>query len=112
MFFIDTCYSGGVMGSVRSSGFVNDLASAENGAVVFTASSAGQLPQENDSWGNGAFTKSVVEGLFGKADAFNSGFVTVKGLGLLCRWSRKKFDSSLPQRPYANQDKACAGKVM
>lgn len=80
VFFIDTCYSGGVMGNVRTSGFVNDLASAENGAVVFTASSAGQLSQENDSWGNGAFTKSVVEGLSGKADAFNSGAVTVKGL--------------------------------
>ncbi len=80
VFFIDTCYSGGVMGNVRTSGFVNDLASAENGAVVFTASSAGQLSQENDSWGNGAFTKSVVEGLFGKADAYNSGVVTVKGL--------------------------------
>lgn len=80
VFFIDTCYSGGVMGNVRTSGFVNDLASAENGAVVFTASSAGQLSQENSSWGNGAFTKSVVEGLNGKADAFNSGAVTVKGL--------------------------------
>ncbi len=80
VFFIDTCYSGGVMGNVRTSGFVNDLASAENGAVVFTASSAGQLSQENPSWGNGAFTKSVVEGLNGKADAFNSGAVTVKGL--------------------------------
>lgn len=80
VFFIDTCYSGGVMGNVRTAGFVNDLASAENGAVVFTASSAGQLSQENSAWGNGAFTKSVVEGLNGKADAFNSGAVTVKGL--------------------------------
>lgn len=80
VFFIDTCYSGGALGNVRTTGFVNDLASAENGAVVFTASSAGQLSQENSSWGNGAFTKSVVEGLNGKADAFNSGVVTVKGL--------------------------------
>lgn len=80
VFFIDTCYSGGVMGNVRTSGFLNDLASAENGAVVFTASSAGQLSQENSAWGNGAFTKSVVEGLNGKADAFNSGVVTAKGL--------------------------------
>lgn len=80
VFFIDTCYSGGVMGNVRTSGFVNDLASAENGAVVFTASSAGQLSQENSSWGNGAFTKSVVEGLSGSADFRKSGFITAKGL--------------------------------
>lgn len=80
VFFIDTCYSGGVMGNVRTSGFVNDLASAENGAVVFTASSAGQLSQENSAWGNGAFTKSVVEGLNGSADFRKSGFITAKGL--------------------------------
>ncbi|MEI7842061.1 MAG: caspase family protein [Gallionellaceae bacterium] len=80
VFFIDTCYSGGVMGNVRTSGFVNDLASAENGAVVFTASSAGQLSQENSAWGNGAFTKSVVEGLSGSADFRKSGFITAKGL--------------------------------
>jgi hypothetical protein len=80
VFFIDTCYSGGAMGNVRTSGFVNDLASAENGAVVFTASSAGQLSQENSAWGNGAFTKSVVEGLNGSADFRKSGFITAKGL--------------------------------
>ena len=68
------------MGGVRTSGFVNDLASAENGAVVFTASSAGQLSQENESWGNGAFTKSVVEGLSGSADFRKSGLITAKGL--------------------------------
>jgi WD40 repeat protein len=80
VFFIDTCYSGGALGSVRTAGFVNDLASAENGAVVFTASSAGQESQENESWGNGAFTKSVVEGLNGSADFRKSGFITAKGL--------------------------------
>lgn len=80
VFFIDTCYSGGVMGNVRTSGFVNDLASAENGAVVFTASSSGQESLENSTWGNGAFTKSVVEGISGKADPYNDGYVSVKSL--------------------------------
>lgn len=80
VFFVDTCYSGSVLGSVRTSGFINDLASAENGAVVFAASSAGQSSQENAIWGNGAFTKSVVEGLNGKADFRKNGLITAKGL--------------------------------
>lgn len=80
VFFVDTCYSGSVLGTVRTSGFINDLASAENGAIVFAASSAGQLSQENASWGNGAFTKSVVEGLNGKADFRKNGLITAKGL--------------------------------
>ncbi|MDD5059282.1 MAG: SUMF1/EgtB/PvdO family nonheme iron enzyme [Sideroxydans sp.] len=80
VFFVDTCFSGSVLGTVRTSGFINDMASAENGAVVFAASSAGQLSQENESWGNGAFTKSVVEGLSGKADFRKKGLITAKGL--------------------------------
>lgn len=80
VFFVDTCYSGSALGTVRTSGFINDLASAENGAIVFAASTAGQLSQENASWGNGAFTKSVVEGLNGKADFRKNGLITAKGL--------------------------------
>lgn len=80
IFFVDTCFSGSVLGTVRTSGFINELASAENGAVVFAASTAGQESQENASWGNGAFTKSVVEGLNGKADFRKNGLITAKGL--------------------------------
>lgn len=80
VFFVDTCYSGSVLGAARTSGFINDMASAENGAVVFAAASAGQVSQENVLWGNGAFTKSVVEGLKGRADFRNTGLITAKGL--------------------------------
>lgn len=80
VFFVDTCHSGGVLGSVKTDGFVNELGSAENGAVVFAASTAGQLSQEDPNWGNGAFTKSVVEGLSGKADLRKNGLITAKGL--------------------------------
>jgi len=80
VFFVDTCYAGNVLGAVVTSGLINELASAENGAVVFAASTAGQLSQENASWGNGAFTKSVVEGLNGMADFRKNGMITAKGL--------------------------------
>ncbi len=47
--FIDTCHSGNLMGKIKrrglvvsSDGGVNDLASAENGAVVFSS-----LPRKN-----------------------------------------------------------------
>lgn len=49
----DTCYSGHVLGTVRTSGLINELASAENGAVVFAPGEAlrfanrctGEIPQ-------------------------------------------------------------------
>jgi len=70
LFFIDTCHSGNVMGS----GFVdvdrvsNDLSSSENGVVVIAAATGKQLAWENKKWGNGAFTKVLLEGLVGNAD--------------------------------------------
>ena len=87
VFFIDTCHSGNALGTARTrsigndiNAFVNELASAENGVVVFTASTGRQLSQENSAWGNGAFTKAVVEGLNGKADFQKTGKITHKGL--------------------------------
>lgn len=87
VFFVDTCHSGNALGTARTrsmtsqvDAFINELASAENGVVVFTAATGKQLSQENDAWGNGAFTKAVVEGISGKADFGNTGRVTHKGL--------------------------------
>lgn len=86
LFFVDTCHSGNALGTAKTRGvtdvnaFVNELASAENGVVVFTASTGRQLSQESPDWGNGAFTKAVVEGLSGKADFQKNGKITHKGL--------------------------------
>ena len=70
--FIDTCHAGNVMGARGAptdiTGVVNELASAENGAVVFASSTGKQYSFEDPNWGNGAFTKAVVEGIEGKAD--------------------------------------------
>ena len=79
LFFIDTCHSGNVLGSQRRAilddlnGVVNELASAENGAVVFAASTGKQYSLEKMEWNNGAFTLAVVESLGGRADYDKSG---------------------------------------
>ena len=81
-FFIDTCHSGNVTGGRKSfpnpdvSAVINDMASADSGIIVFSASTGRQEALESPAWGNGAFTKSVVEGLTGKADQKRSGRVT------------------------------------
>jgi WD40 repeat protein len=86
--FIDACHSGNLMGKTKrrglvvSSAVVNELASAENGAVVFSSSTGRQYSQENPEWGNGAFTKGLVEGISGKADYKGTGRITVNMLDL------------------------------
>ncbi len=87
LFFIDTCHSGNVLGTrTRSvlpndvSGVINELISAESGVVVFSASTGRQVAFEKKEWGNGAFTKAIIEGLSGKADYRKSGRVTHKML--------------------------------
>lgn len=87
LFFVDTCHSGNVMGGKRRAlvditGVVNELASAENGAVVFASSTGSQYSLENNKWGNGAFTKALIEGLSGKADYVGKKRITVNMLDL------------------------------
>lgn len=88
LFFFDTCYSGDVLGEgARSVGslpdvdkFANELKAAENGVVVFASSTGNQVSLENRVWGNGAFTKAVVEGLGGKAARPKSRVVRIADL--------------------------------
>jgi len=87
LFFIDTCHAGNVLGTRRGilnelNGVVNELASAENGAIVFAASTGNQYSLEKIEWHNGAFTKAVVEGLAGRADYVGKGRITVNMLDL------------------------------
>jgi len=81
--FVDTCHSGGVMGKraiTDITGIINELTSAENGVVVFASSTGRQYSLEDPAWGNGAFTKAVVEGISGRADIFGKGKITVNML--------------------------------
>ncbi|MGH9944012.1 MAG: caspase family protein [Pyrinomonadaceae bacterium] len=79
LFFVDTCHSGNILGGARRgllddlNGVVNELASAENGAVVFAASTGRQYSLEKAEWNNGAFTLAVVEGVDGRADYDKTG---------------------------------------
>lgn len=81
--FVDTCHSGGVMGKravTDITGVINELTSAENGVVVFASSTGRQYSLEDPQWGNGAFTKALVEGIKGKADLLGKGKITVNML--------------------------------
>jgi hypothetical protein len=84
--FVDTCHAGNIMGKLRSgqsqnhATAVNELSSSEKNIVVFASSTGGQQSLEDPSWGNGAFTKALVEGLVGKADLLKRGRVTYKQL--------------------------------
>lgn len=91
--FLDTCYAANVMQGVKARGIaigatndiyrvVNELTSAENGAVVFASSLNTQKSFESTDWNNGAFTKALIEGLSGKADLMGDGKVTIKTLDL------------------------------
>jgi hypothetical protein len=90
LLFLDACHAGAVVGPARRSEFdfdtvVNDFARSERGIVVFGASTGRQVSLENPTWGNGAFTKAVVEGLGlpgqkGKADLNGDGMITTSVL--------------------------------
>ncbi|MBA4419235.1 MAG: hypothetical protein C0392_15225 [Syntrophus sp. (in: bacteria)] len=84
--FVDTCHSGNVMGTRKALGdvtsIVNELSSAENGAVVFASSTGRQFSLERPEWNNGAFTKALVEGIGGKADYTKKGKISINMLDL------------------------------
>lgn len=82
--FLDTCHAGRAMSAgtrgVDINSLINDLSSAENGVVTFASSTGREASQENDSWGNGAFTKALIEGLKDKADLSGKGKITTAAL--------------------------------
>ncbi len=86
LLFVDSCHAGDVMGMRRGAAdinaFVNELTSAENGAVVFASSTGRQFALEDPRWGNGAFTKALIEGIQGGADYRQAGAITVNSLDL------------------------------
>lgn len=85
MLFADTCHAGNVVGrgsaaSAEIGRLANTLASADSGVIVFSASTGRQEAIEHQEWGNGAFTRALVQGLRGAADFRNEGVVTHQGL--------------------------------
>ena len=88
LFFVDTCHSGNSIGLSARRGtpdinsVINELSSADNGVVVFSAATGSGSSYERDEWNNGAFTKALVEGLSGTADVLNTGRITYGMLNL------------------------------
>ena len=87
LLFLDTCFAGNSLGALRQAGrqtekMMNDLSSSENGVVVFASSTGQEESEEKAEWGNGAFTKALIEGLGGKADFMRAGRVTYAALNL------------------------------
>ena len=82
LFFVDTCHSGNSIGMAGRRGsldiniVINELSSAQNGAVVFSASTGSESSYERPEWNNGAFTKALIEGLNGAADFLSRGRIT------------------------------------
>lgn len=86
LLFLDTCFAGAVADSFantsrETSRFVNSLATPENSVSVFASSTGREESLEQDSWGNGAFTKILVEGLRGGAQLRSLDVVTSGSLG-------------------------------
>jgi WD40 repeat protein len=82
IFLIDTCYAGGALGpnlgASSADSFATQLSRPEYNVVVLTASSGDQLSYEDARWGDGAFTKALLEGVTeGKADPAQTGEITV-----------------------------------
>ena len=87
LLFLDTCFAGNTFGALRKAGrqterMMNDLSASENGVVVFASSTGQEESEEKAEWGNGAFTKALLEGLRGKADFMRAGRVTYAALNL------------------------------
>lgn len=85
---LDTCHSAGVEGKInKKDGYGRFLVATslarfnnESPVITFASCGKGELSEESDAWNNGAFTKALVEGLSGKADADHNGIVTITEL--------------------------------
>jgi uncharacterized caspase-like protein len=84
LFFLDTCHAGNALGGRKAASaltrLLNESSSAEKGLVVFASCTDRQQAWEDARWGNGAFTKSLVDGFHGKAAKAVTGRITVTSL--------------------------------
>jgi WD40 repeat protein len=88
VYFMDACHSGNLdfvrrsAGGVDLNGHIQDLSAAENGAVVFSSAAGSQFALESPEWGNGAFTRAMLEAFDGAGDYNDDGAVSVNELNL------------------------------
>lgn len=68
--FADACYSGALLDGARSAAtmhFVEQLRRTKNGMILYASSTSDTKSKEDETWGNGAFTKALVEAFNGAA---------------------------------------------
>lgn len=68
--FVDACYSGGLFSGQRSAAathFIEQLRRTKNGMMLYASSASDTKSNEDPTWGNGAFTKALVEAFNGAA---------------------------------------------
>jgi uncharacterized caspase-like protein len=78
LLLLDTCRAGAA-GHYNLTVPVGDD-KKDGGLVTFASCMPGEFSHESARWENGAFTKALVEGLLGKADANGDGVVTLAEL--------------------------------
>jgi len=89
---LDTCQSGASVDASVPTGsavdmnrLVNELGDKTLGVFLYASALGRQFSYEKAEWGNGAFTKAMIEGLSGKADRENTGFIDTDELALYVR---------------------------
>lgn len=80
----DTCHSGNIAGMRRDmTSAIKSIVNAGTGQVIMTATTGNGYSYEQKSWGHGAFTKALIEGLEEhKADYDADNAVSIKELDL------------------------------
>lgn len=77
LIFMDACHSGesgsdllefASLKDANLDNIIKEVADAEPGISIMTSSSGKEYSYEKPSWGHGAFTKAILEGLHGSAD--------------------------------------------
>jgi len=77
----DTCHAGGIYGDrgrravLDMTYLAREFADAGSGVVVFASSQGKEFSEERPDWGQGAFTRALLDGLSGKADLTADGVI-------------------------------------
>ena len=77
LIFMDACHSGARSNSGAVNDAIRNLMESKAGYAILTSSKKEERSYEDEAWQNGAFTKAVLEGLEGAADASKDGIVSL-----------------------------------
>ena len=80
----DTCHSGNIGGKKKDiTSAIKSITNSGNGAIILTASTGNGYSYERKSWGHGAFTKAILDGIGDlKADFNDDEMITIKEIDL------------------------------